>query len=51
VLTYLATYDGDTEPVYSHEHKALRLVPLSEVDALPMPAPYKHVIRLAASRS
>jgi 8-oxo-dGTP pyrophosphatase MutT (NUDIX family) len=51
VLTYSATYDGDTVPVYSHEHKALRLVPLSEVDALPMPAPYKEAIRLAAAQS
>lgn len=50
VLTYLARYDGDAEPVYSHEHKALQLVPLDAVDALNMPHPYKEAIKIAASR-
>jgi 8-oxo-dGTP pyrophosphatase MutT (NUDIX family) len=50
MLAYCADYLGDAEPVLSHEHKALRLVPLDEVDALPMPAEYKQVIQLAASR-
>jgi 8-oxo-dGTP pyrophosphatase MutT (NUDIX family) len=51
VLTYLATYDGDTEPIYSHEHKALQLVPLDEIDSLTMPTPYKDAIRLAVAQT
>ena len=50
MLAYCADYLGDAEPVLSHEHKALRLVPLDEVDALPMPTEYKQVIQLAAAR-
>jgi 8-oxo-dGTP pyrophosphatase MutT (NUDIX family) len=51
VLTYLATYDGDTEPIYSHEHKALQLVPVDEIDPLNMPMPYKDAIRLAVAQT
>jgi 8-oxo-dGTP pyrophosphatase MutT (NUDIX family) len=51
VLTYLATYDGDTEPVYSDEHKALQLVPVDEIDPLNMPTPYKDAIRLAVAQT
>jgi 8-oxo-dGTP pyrophosphatase MutT (NUDIX family) len=51
VLTYLATYDGDSEPSYSHEHKALRLVPVDEIDPLNMPTPYKDAIRLAVAQT
>jgi 8-oxo-dGTP pyrophosphatase MutT (NUDIX family) len=51
VLTYLATYDGDTEPTYSHEHKALQLVPVDEIGPLTMPTPYKDAIRLAVAQT
>lgn len=50
VLTYEAQYHGAEQPQYSHEHKALRLVPISEVQSLNMPQPYKDAILLAVSR-
>jgi 8-oxo-dGTP pyrophosphatase MutT (NUDIX family) len=51
VLTYLATYDGYTEPIYSHEHKALQLVRVDEIDPLNIPTPYKDAIRLAVAQA
>jgi 8-oxo-dGTP pyrophosphatase MutT (NUDIX family) len=50
VLAFLATYDGDAAPVYSHEHKELVLVTPEEVDALNMPEDYKTAIRQAVER-
>lgn len=50
VLTFLATYDGDAAPAYSHEHKELVLVTPDEVDALDMPRDYKRAIRQAVER-
>jgi 8-oxo-dGTP pyrophosphatase MutT (NUDIX family) len=51
VLTYLAEYAGDKPPVYSHEHKALTLVPVDEVRSLNMPDPYKDAIEQAVKLS
>ncbi|MFE7504237.1 NUDIX domain-containing protein [Promicromonospora sp. NPDC057488] len=50
VLTYLATYDGDAAPVYSHEHKELTLVTPDEAGALNLPDGYRTAIRLAVER-
>jgi ADP-ribose pyrophosphatase YjhB (NUDIX family) len=50
VLTFTAEYRGDSLPVYSHEHKALKLVPLDEIDGLNMPSQYKEAIRCAVER-
>jgi 8-oxo-dGTP pyrophosphatase MutT (NUDIX family) len=50
VLTFLATYDGDAAPTYSHEHKELVLVTPDEVYALNMPGDYKTAIRRAVER-
>ena len=50
VLTFLATYDGDAAPAYSHEHKELVLVTPDEADALNMPEDYKSAIRQAVER-
>ncbi|RPF22263.1 NUDIX hydrolase [Myceligenerans xiligouense] len=50
VLTYLARYDGDTPPAYSHEHKELVLVHPADVDALTMPQDYKTAIHQAVDR-
>lgn len=50
VLTYLATYDGDAAPAYSHEHKELTLVRPDEVAGLPMPEGYRTSIARAAAR-
>lgn len=50
VLTYLATYDGDAAPAYSHEHKELVLVIPDEIDALNMPHDYKVAIHQAVER-
>ena len=50
VLTFLAAYDGDAAPAYSHEHKELVLVTPDEVDALNMPDDYKTAIRQAVER-
>ncbi|MDR7380951.1 NUDIX hydrolase [Promicromonospora iranensis] len=50
VVTFLATYDGDVVPVYSHEHKELVLVTPDEAGALDMPEGYKAAIRLAVER-
>lgn len=46
VLIFSATYAGEDQPIYSHEHKALELVPLGEIDGLNMPLPYKEAIRM-----
>jgi 8-oxo-dGTP pyrophosphatase MutT (NUDIX family) len=50
VLTFLATYDGDVAPVFSHEHKELVLVAPGEALALDMPEGYRAAIRLAVER-
>jgi 8-oxo-dGTP pyrophosphatase MutT (NUDIX family) len=50
VLTFLATYDGDAEPVFSHEHKELILVTPDEAVALNMPENYAVAIRQARER-
>jgi len=50
VVTYLATYDGDAAPVYSHEHKELVVVTPDEADALDMPEGYRTAIRQAVGR-
>lgn len=50
VLTFLATYDGDAAPVYSHEHKALALVTPDESEALNLPDGYRTAIRMAVER-
>jgi 8-oxo-dGTP pyrophosphatase MutT (NUDIX family) len=50
VLTFLATYDGDAAPVFSHEHKELAVVTPAEADALTMPEGYRTAIRLAVER-
>ncbi|WP_084800668.1 NUDIX hydrolase [Promicromonospora kroppenstedtii] len=50
VLTFLATYDGDTAPVHSHEHKELALVTPDEAEALNLPDGYRTAIRLAVER-
>ncbi|MEV0952949.1 NUDIX domain-containing protein [Promicromonospora sp. NPDC050249] len=50
VLTFLATYDGDAAPVFSHEHKELVLVTPDEAVALNMPENYAVAIRQALER-
>lgn len=50
VLTFLAMYDGDAAPAYSHEHKELVLVTPDEADALTMPDDYRSAIRRAVAR-
>jgi 8-oxo-dGTP pyrophosphatase MutT (NUDIX family) len=50
VLTFLATYDGESSPAYSHEHKELVLVTPGEVGALNMPEDYKVAIYQAVER-
>lgn len=50
VLTYLATYDGDASPAYSHEHKELVLVRPAEVEGLTMPRDYKDAVGQALAR-
>ncbi|MFD2025089.1 NUDIX domain-containing protein [Promicromonospora aerolata] len=50
VLTFLATYGGDTVPVHSEEHKELALVAPDEASALDMPAGYKTAIRQAVEQ-
>ena len=50
VLTYLATYDGEAAPIYSHEHKELVLVRPEEVHGLHMPEDYKKAILQAVER-
>jgi hypothetical protein len=35
----------------SYEHRALRLVPVDEIDPLNMPTPYKDAIRLAVAQT
>lgn len=50
VLTFLATYDGDAAPVFSHEHKELVLVTPDEAVALNMPENYAVAIHQARER-
>jgi hypothetical protein len=50
VLTYLATYDGDTPPAYSHEHNELVLVRPDDVGDLHIPEDYKTAIFQAVER-
>jgi hypothetical protein len=50
VLTFLAAYDGDAAPVYSHEHKELVLVTPDDAVALTMPEGYRTAIHRAAAR-
>ena len=50
VLTFLAAYDGDAAPVFSHEHKELALVTPDEANGLAMPEEYRTAIRLAVER-
>jgi len=50
VLTFLATYDGDAAPVYSHEHKELTLVTPDEAEAMNLPDGYRTAIQLAVER-
>lgn len=47
VLTYLARYDGTSEPVYSNEHKTLILVDPKDIRQLKMPEDYKIAIARA----
>jgi 8-oxo-dGTP pyrophosphatase MutT (NUDIX family) len=53
VLTYSATYEGDSEPSFSHEHKELALVPVNDAigAAVAMPASYKDAIRAATTKA
>jgi 8-oxo-dGTP pyrophosphatase MutT (NUDIX family) len=50
IVTYGCTEHDAREAVLSHEHQELRWVPLTEVEALNMPAGYKHSIRSWAER-
>jgi mutator protein MutT len=50
VLTFLATYDGDAAPVYSHEHKELVSVTPDDAVSLDMPEGYRTAIRQAVDR-
>ncbi|WP_454855194.1 NUDIX domain-containing protein [Promicromonospora soli] len=50
VVTFLATYDGDAVPTYSHEHNELVLVTPNEAVALDMPQGYRTAIRQAVER-
>ena len=50
VLTFLATYDGEAVPAYSHEHKELALVTPDEASALNLPDGYTAAIRQAVER-
>ncbi len=43
-----AEVDGPRVPVRSEEHAVMRFVPLAELDALPLPEPYRRFIRAAA---
>lgn len=45
VLTYGCRETARREAAVSHEHSALRWVPLPEIDALKMPSGYKRSIR------
>lgn len=53
VLTYSTTYEGDSEPSFSHEHKELALVPVNDAisAAITMPMPYKDAIRAATTKA
>lgn len=50
VVTYLAAYDGDAAPAFSHEHKELVLVRPDEVPDLVMPDGYRTAVARAAAR-
>jgi mutator protein MutT len=50
VLTFLAMYDGDAAPVYSHEHKELVLVTPDDAVSLDMPEGYRTAIRQAVEQ-
>lgn len=50
VLTYLADYSGDQQPILSNEHKEIVLVEPTDVGELEMPTPYKESIRAAVAR-
>jgi 8-oxo-dGTP pyrophosphatase MutT (NUDIX family) len=50
VLTFLATYDGDAAPAFSHEHKELILVTPDDAVSLDMPDGYRVAIRQAVER-
>jgi len=45
IVTYGCRYDGDGRVTMSHEHKAVGLFGLDEIDALPMPEGYRRSIR------
>jgi len=45
IVTYGCHYDGDGRVTMSHEHKAVGLFGLAEIDALPMPEGYRRSIR------
>lgn len=50
VVTYLATYDGDEDPTFSHEHKELALVRPEDVARLSMPDGYRAAVAAAVAR-
>jgi 8-oxo-dGTP pyrophosphatase MutT (NUDIX family) len=50
VVTYGSRLLSDHDPIVSHEHNELRLVPVDEVDALNLPVEYKRSVRSWAER-
>ena len=45
IVTYGCDYDGDGTLTRSHEHAAMGLFGLDEIDALPLPEGYRRSIR------
>ena len=45
IVTYGCRYDGDGDIRRSHEHSAVGLFDLAEIDGLPMPEGYRRSIR------
>lgn len=48
IVTYLGISESVEAPLFSHEHKSLRIVEVGEVESLNMPTNYKRSITSAA---